>query len=96
MLLEARGASLEAEWAPRTVNEEADALTNGDTSGFSAALRVDVDVSALDFKVLPRLQDEAALYYEELAAVRRSRRDNPAAWPKKGRARTKLRDSDPW
>ena len=58
--LEARGAPLEAEWAPRTVNEEADALTNGDTSGFSDALRVDVYVSALDFKVLPRLQDEAA------------------------------------
>jgi len=94
--LEARGATLEAEWAPRTVNEEADALTNGDTTGFNLCKRVNVEIESLPLLVLPRLQEEAARYYDELAEAKRQRREHPPPDPKGGRNGKKLKTTDPW
>ena len=38
--LEARSLSLHLEWTPRTVNQEADDLANGEFAAFDSALRV--------------------------------------------------------
>ena len=95
--LEARGAVLDAEWAPRTVNTEADALTNGDTTGFEESQRVSVDVSGARFMVLPRLQDEASSYYEELASLRKARKAATQDGNGKGKGKKrKLREAEPW
>ena len=34
---------LSLKWCPREMNDEADALSNADTSGFDPALRIEVD-----------------------------------------------------
>ena len=42
--LAVRRMALRADWVPRLQNEEADALTNGDTRHFSEDLEVKVDL----------------------------------------------------
>ncbi len=60
--LEARHARLALHWIPRESNAEADRLSNGDASGFSPHLRVPIDVSKLDFMVLPKLMEFGIAY----------------------------------
>ncbi len=60
--LEARHARLALHWIPRESNAEADRLSNGDATGFSPHLRVPIDVSKLDFMVLPRLMEFGTAY----------------------------------
>ena len=50
-----RRAALRAQWVPRLVNEEADALTNSDFRNFRPEHRIEVDLDTLPFGVLPRL-----------------------------------------
>ena len=43
------------QWASRTVNQEADALANGDTSGFNPALWCIIELSNIAWSVLPEV-----------------------------------------
>ena len=71
--LEARGLLLEAGWAPREWNVEADALTNGNCDGFDPARRVHFDMPSHRWLVFSDL----------LAVGRKFRRPAPppAGWP---------------
>ena len=42
-------------WTPRSANREADALTNGDTSGFDPRLEVKIDDKVLEWIILPQV-----------------------------------------
>ena len=77
---------------PRDQNEEADALTNGDFSAFTAEWRVDVDLKELNFLVLPQLAQLAEGLYPEMLGRRGSRRAREA--PRGKLASPKERD--PW
>ena len=95
--------SLRADWVPRLQNEEADDLTNGRFEKFSPELRVPVDLSSLEFGVLPKLLQEGEDYFEELEAkraeARRAReegRTSGSAGRGGGRRRATLRERDPW
>ncbi len=92
--LEARGARLLAEWAPRELNQEADDLTNGIFEGFDPAKRLASGWGDLDFLVLDRLLDEASAFQEDIrnaAPRRRGGSDEPQA-----SKRAKLREREPW
>ena len=43
------------EWTPRTANREADALANGNTSGFDPELEVKIDEKVLEWIILPKV-----------------------------------------
>jgi hypothetical protein len=96
-----RRACLHARWIPRLQNEEADALTNSEYHHFDEALRIHVDLSTLEFKVMNALFAEGEAYVEELAALKvqeqQKKRQRPAATPER---RTKkgptLREREPW
>eukprot|EP00974_Lingulodinium_polyedra_P047660 4574878-Lingulodinium_polyedra.AAC.1 len=53
--LQMRSWDLSLEWVPRNQNEEADALTNEDFSGFRSDLRIVPDLGELPWQVLPRM-----------------------------------------
>ena len=93
MQLMSRRIDLDLIWAPRNQNEEADALTNGETFIFDKDLEVKVEVDRLNFLVLPHLMKKAEDLYEEVK-MRRSK----GAPKANGAIRKKipLRQSDPW
>ncbi len=91
--LESRGVQLELEWTPRDWNSEADALSNGDTTGFLPENRVDVDPRTLRWEVMDELMRHGANFtkdYQRLAARPRI----PAAAKK--RRQQRLRAREPW
>ena len=53
---------------PRDQNEEADALTNFDYRFFDPEKRIEVDINALGFKLLPELFEFGEQNLTELAA----------------------------
>ena len=86
--LQAKNLELDLEWIPRNQNEEADAITNGKTEIFDRRRKVEVEVSALPFLVLPHMVQVADHLYEQV----RTRRSEKAAVaqrtvPKKGKKR---------
>ena len=91
--LRSRNLHLDLDWVPRDQNTEADALTNGDFSGFSPEHRVDIDVSRLEFKILPELLKAADDLFENIAARRRAgkQKEQGGKWRKQ-----KLKERDPW
>jgi hypothetical protein len=93
---EARGVKLLAEWAPREVNSEADALTNEMYEGFDANLRVNLDPSRLPLLVLPELMAEAACFYTLVQEKRRLAVTAAQPGAKRRRASRPLRESAPW
>jgi hypothetical protein len=64
--LRARSMVLRLGWAPRDQNEEADALTNNDFSAFDLGRRVSVDLSSIDWRVLPRMLEVAQDIYDRV------------------------------
>ena len=95
--MRARQARLEVKWAPREVNEEADALTNEDFGGFATEHRVRVDLGNMGWKVLPDMLEAGKFYYQDLREVREAVARTPGG--KRGRRRTtaeSLRVRDPW
>ena len=98
--LEARGAQLTLEWAPRELNQEADDLTHGEFGCFDPGLRITKPWEDLPWLVLPQLMAEAQAFYADLAALRKragqggaaaaDRRKRPANDP------TRLRHREPW
>ena len=68
--LEQYSAELEAKWAPRDQNQEADDLMNGKFGGVGTRLRRASSVEEGPFLVLPALQAEAVKYYVQRKSER--------------------------
>ncbi len=92
--LEHRGARLELAWAPRELNQEADALSNGVTSGFDDRLRVDVNLGATPWLILDRI----LIAGQDFERTRMAAKDFQHGAPKKHAQpkRAPLRETDPW
>ena len=105
--LELRNMDLELRWRPREQNVPADSLTNNDFTGFSAAKRVEVEVTALQWLVLPWLLVESTALFAAAAEATAAGGAAPhstttlATAPSSGRPLKRprgpgLRQSDPW
>ena len=82
-------------------NEEADALSRGDTTGFDSSLRVDIDLEAVQWRVLDQVLrwgaelEEGRSEYKSPEAVA-ARRAAPAQPRIKKRKGERLRDREKW
>ena len=88
-ILHSQDLELRLDWLPRLQNREADALTNGDFSGFSRDLRVDIkpeDLLQGHFQELLAKGSELFQEVKELRAKRKSGAVKPAAASKKVRS----------
>eukprot|EP00435_Cladocopium_sp_Y103_P069710 s303_g33.t2 len=94
--LHTRELELQLDWLPRLQNREADALTNGDFSGFDPSLRVEIKPDDLLEKDFKQLMDLGSELYGEVKELRRKRKEgNVRPVP----ASKKTRSSDligPW
>ena len=52
--LKKMAAKASVEWAPRSANNEADALANGNTGSFDPSWRLTVDANTLRWEILPK------------------------------------------
>ena len=81
-------------WAPREQNEEADALTNEDFSGFDPMRRVAVQLSDVKWIVLDKMMDVSENLYKD---VRRLREGMPHGFGRLRKATGgSLRERGPW
>ena len=93
--LRERDISLHLHWAPREQNEEADALTNGDSVAFSPERRIEVDLSKVEFLILPELARVSEEIYQSITG----KKQHPGSGVDSSsttRKRVKLRARDPW
>jgi len=91
---EARGLRLDAEWAPRYANEEADALSKGETKGFNPAMRMGgKGIEDMNFVVLENMMKMGTKFYEEIQEEK-SRAAPHVRAPR--RKRKRLKNKDPW
>ncbi len=91
--LEALGARLEAQWAPREYNQEADDLSNMKTSDFVEGRRQGSgSANSLPLVVIPHMFKVAAKFHEEIL----SKPPGNKSYTCKGRKRVKLKDREPW
>ena len=80
-------------WIPRLQNEEADALTNGVFSEFSADRRIVVSINDLPFKVLGSMMTQVSTLMTEIDVLRSAAQvENRTPFAKE----VKLRESDLW
>ena len=93
-----RNLALNLEWVPRLQNQEADALTNGDFTGFSEENRILVDLAALPLQVVPALLPVAEAFYHGLEEKRTAAKAAGTSRAVKARKTFKepLRFRDPW
>jgi len=96
--LEAKQLLLDAAWAPREWNSEADALTNQDFAGFRAENRVPFDFASQRWHVFGDLLDAGSAFYAEAKEARASRQQPVRLGRRGGRAakRGSLKERDPW
>ena len=100
--LEARGSWLKLSWVPRQQNEEADALTNGCFEGFDPALRVDIDLADIRWKVMDAMMAAGGGLVGELERLRAQKRELKARMKEVKKKRKKrledgsLREREPW
>ena len=105
--MRARGTRLAVQWAPRDLNEEADALTNLKFEGFTPDLRIPVGLAEVEYQGLRDFLKVGKGFYAEVstarAAARSGRTGGRAGRGRGGRAsgrgRSKLdplRSRDPW
>ena len=95
--LEAHNVELAAQWVPRNVNAEADALADGTATGFTKEFDVSAKFADIKFLVLPRLMSEATSFYKAAKAARGSA--PPQSGGQSTRKRKKgasLREREPW
>ena len=85
-------------WTPRDQNEEADDLTNSRFGRFDPALRINLEVSAIDWKVLPTMLKVAEELYADVQAMRQDGKSRMAEHGQAARLakRKPLRERDPW
>ena len=87
---------MKLDWLPRLQNREADALTNGDFSGFDPKLRVDIRPEYLLQAQFQDLLAKGSELYREVKELRAKRKGGLAKLPAPSK---KLRGSDligPW
>jgi hypothetical protein len=91
--LRSRGMALSLGWTPRDQNEEADALTNSDFTAFDKARRVEIDVAAVDWLILPRMLEVSQHIYEKVHSSKTEGAPQKAeAYPKP----RNFRRANPW
>ena len=73
--LHCRDLELRLDWLPRLQNREADALTNGDFSGFSADLRIEIEPEELLEDQFKDLMEKGAELFDEVKELRRKRKE---------------------
>ena len=73
--LHCRDLELRLDWLPRLQNREADALTNGDYSGFSAELRIEIKPEELLEDQFKDLMEKGAELFDEVKELRRKRKE---------------------
>ena len=89
-----RCMDLRLAWAPRELNQEADALSNFKFVGFSSEKRCPVDLSSLSFVVLDKMAGEARSFYlDERPAAPKCKRGGQ---PRAAKPHERLREVDPW
>ena len=92
-----KGLALRLDWLPRELNVPSDDLTNWGFSKFDPSKRVRFDWDNPGWLVLSDLMDASAELFAMNAnnrlALKKRKLARPLAW---SRARTKLRQSDPW
>jgi len=94
--MRAKNLELDLEWIPRNQNEEADAITNGQTGAFDQRRKIEVDVSALPFLVLDKMVVVADDLYEQVRARRAEKQfDGRCDAGARGKKRP-LKETDPW
>ncbi len=71
--LESARLHLDLDWVPCELNQEADDLLNRIVGGFSPQLRIQLDLSKFERRVLGRLTAEGAEYFAAIAAARQTR-----------------------
>ena len=86
------GLWLELNWLPREENTEADALTNGDFSGFDPQLRVPVSWAEVDLGVVQKLLTAEAEFRDKLGELKAARRQGVPEGP----ARKRKRERSTW
>ena len=94
--MRATSTILDLSWAPRLVNQEADALTNGDTRGFDPGRRMEPDMAKVRFLVLPEFMEAGVDKERNIAKERRRAASKEKGPPRRKGKRVRLRDSDPW
>ena len=63
--LEKKNWRLDMQWAPRDLNQEADALSNGNTAGFHPENRVEIDPEKTPWIILDRMMHHGLKFEEE-------------------------------
>ena len=105
--MRARSTRLSVQWAPRDLNEEADALTNLDFKGFTPELRIPVDLATVQYQGLRESLRDGKGFYAEVSSARQAAKSGSAGGraargrggSASGRGRGKpvsLRERDPW
>lgn len=99
--LRTRSLELHLEWERRDKNREADAITNGDYSDFTASNRIDVDFPAIPWIVLTQAMGWSKEVYDicQGAKAKRDVAGDPSrtTWKRrKTAANMRLKAKDPW
>ena len=99
--LEARQARLSLAWAPRHLNEEADAITIAEYDAFDEARRAPVDVRKLPWKCLPAMLAEGEAFHRKMLEEKAQKKLRHQSDGKRRRKRpkgdpTRLKWRDPW
>ena len=85
------------EWTPRTANREADALANGDTSGFDPELEVKIDDKALEWIILPQVLAMGKEAEETFQAAKfKGELPNKSSKQLRRKPEERLKIEDPW
>ena len=64
--IEEKGILFDLTWVPRSQNQEADAITNGQVEWLTASLRIKVVLAELPFLILNELLDAGGEFYAGL------------------------------
>ena len=95
--MERANLRIELEWTPREANQEADALSNQDSTGFTEELRVPLSLEKEKWIVLQEMLAHGELFEKEKKEVREQARAtaNTRA-PFRKRKQAKLKEREPW
>ncbi|CAE8681799.1 unnamed protein product, partial [Polarella glacialis] len=89
-------ADLHLGWTRRDFNQEADDLSNEKFGGFNPSRRIPIEGHAIPWLVLPEMMEASHALYEEICAERGTAKSRTSSGPKRAKAGSKLRDTDPW
>ncbi len=93
-VLEDLGLNLQLAWTPREHNAEADALSNGNSAGFSKENRLHCELPELPFHCLPKFMELGETFYRQRDEVKTA--CQVAVRAAKRRRQDRLRTREPW